>query len=73
MTESQVNETFRTLSNPPYNLRKVVDSPQGISYRTSIKYQGGTNNSSNNVLVFPVPAPGTATVGWQHTNAVPGL
>lgn len=73
VTESQVNQTFQTLSDPPYNLKKVVNSPAGVGYRQSIKYQGGTNFSSNNVLIFPVPAPGTATVGWHHTNAVPGL
>lgn len=72
VTEAQIAETFRTLADPPYNLKKVIESRTGQDYRASIRYQGSPLPQSNPVI-FPLPSPGTATTGWQHTNAVPGL
>lgn len=73
VTESQISETFRTLSAPPYNLRKIIEGSVGQSYKKGIKYQGNSELPSANMLAYPLPSPGTANAGWHHTNAVPGL
>ena len=72
VTEGQIASTFKALADPPYNLSKVIESPAGKAYRAQIRYQGQPWPDSNPV-VYPLPSPGTATVGWHHTNAVPGL
>jgi hypothetical protein len=73
VTEAQIAETFETLSGPPYNLKKVINSEVGKSYRAAIKYQRPDLPSQSNPVAFPLPSPGAPSAGWQHTNAVPGL
>ncbi|MGE0707011.1 MAG: hypothetical protein AB7N76_02530 [Planctomycetota bacterium] len=72
VTEGQIASTFKTLAGPPYNLKKVIDSPSGQAYRQAIRYQDIPIPDSNPVI-FPLPSPGTPNSGWHHDNRVPGL
>lgn len=71
VTRKQMAETFQTLSGPPYNLRKVINSQAGKDYQERIQYK--EYDANNTLLVYPLPSPGTESQGWNHTNAVPGL